>query len=102
MNSFVVNLYPKPNQLATSQNLTVAGTSVQFANTFSALTNAIFITVQTAPVWITFDGSTPSSTNGHLLPTNYNGWFSKDSIIAAKWLRSTGTSAFVSASEFTN
>ena len=102
MNSYVVNLYPKPNQLATSQNLTVGSASTQFANTFNALTNAIFVTVQTAPVIVTFDGTTPSATNGHYLPLNYTGWFSKDSMIAAKWIRSGGTSALVTATEFTN
>jgi hypothetical protein len=103
MNSFVVNLYPKPNGTAPSQNLTVAATAVQFnpAN-FDFKTNAFFVTVHTAGVVVTFDGSTPTVSNGHVLPANWYGWWSKDAEISAKLLRSTGTSAVVTISQFTN
>jgi hypothetical protein len=103
MNSFVVNLYPKPNGTAASQNLTVADTAVQFDSTnFDYKTNAFFVTVNTAGVIVTFDGSTPTASNGHVLPADWYAFWSKDAVLSAKLLRSTGTSAVVTISQFTN
>lgn len=103
MNSFVVNLYPKPNDTAPSQNLTVAATAVQFnPATFDYKTNAFFVTVHTAAIIVTFDGSTPTAANGHVLQNNWSGWWSRDAAIAAKLLRHGGTSAVVTISQFTN
>lgn len=103
MNSFVVNLYPKPNGTAASQNLTVAGTAVQFDSTnFDYKTNAFFVTVHAAAIIVTFDGTTPTASNGHVLPNAWYGWWSKDAVLSAKLLRHTGTSAQVTISQFTN
>lgn len=103
MNSFVVNLYPKPNGTAPSQNLTVADTAVQFNSTnFDYKTNAFFVTVNTAGVIVTFDGSTPTASNGHVLPKDWYAFWSKDAVLSAKLLRSTETSAVVTISQFTN
>jgi len=103
MNSFVVNLYPKPNGTAPGQNLAVAGTAVQFDSTnFDYKTNAFFVTVHIAAVIVTFDGTTPTASNGHVLPNAWYGWWSKDAALAAKFIRHTGTSAQVTISQFTN
>ena len=103
MNSFVVNLYPKPNGTAASQNLAVAALTVQFDPlTFDYKTNAFFVTVHSAAVIVTFDGTVPTTTNGHVLPNGWFGWWSKDAAIAAKMVRHTGTSAQVTISQFTN
>lgn len=102
MNSYVVNLYPKPNGTNLGQNLTVAGTVVSFTNDFDYKTNGVLVSVQTAPVFVTHDGSTPSSTNGHLLPIGYMDFWSKDRAIAAKFIRNGATSAVVNLSQFTN
>jgi hypothetical protein len=103
MNSFVVNLYPKPNGTAAGQNLTVGATAVQFdPATFDYKTNAFFVTVHTHPVIVTFDGTTPTASNGHVLPTDWYGWWSKDAAIAAKLLRHTSSSSQVTISQFTN
>ena len=63
MNSYVVNLYPKPNDVNASQTITVAATAVSFADNFEYKTNACFFTVQTAPVIVTFDGTAPTASN---------------------------------------
>lgn len=103
MNSFVVNLYPKPNGTAAIQNLTVAGTAIQFDSApFDYKTNAFFVTVHTAAIIVTFDGSVPTTTNGHVLPNGWVGWWSRDAAIAAKLIRHTITSAQVTISQFTN
>ena len=103
MNSFVVNLYPKPNGTAASQNLSVAGTAVQFDSTnFDYKTNSFFVTVHNHPVVVTFDGSTPTSSLGHILPSGWYGFWSKDAVLAAKLIRHTGSSAVVTISQFTN
>lgn len=103
MNSFVVNLYPKPNGTAPSQNLAVGATAVQFdATNFDYKTNSFFVTVHTAGVIVTFDGSTPTASNGHVLPNNWYAFWSKDAVLSAKLLRHTGTSAVVTISQFTN
>lgn len=103
MNSFVVNLYPKPNGTAPSQNLSVEETVVQFNSTnFDYKTNAFFVTVHSHAVIVTFDGTTPSASNGHVLPANWYAFWSKDAVLAAKLLRHTGSSAVVTISQFTN
>jgi len=103
MNSFVVNLYPKPNGTAAGQNLAVGATAVQFdSTTFDFKTNAFFVTVHTHAVIVTFDGTTPTASNGHVLPGDWYGWWSKDAAIAAKLLRHTGSSSQVTISQFTN
>ena len=103
MNSFVVNLYPKPNGTAASQNLAVGATAVQFdPATFDYKTNAFFVTVHSHAVIVTFDGTTPTASNGHVLPADWYGWWSKDAAIAAKLLRHTANSTQVTISQFTN
>jgi hypothetical protein len=53
-------------------------------------------------VIVTFDGTTPTASNGHVLTNGWYGWWSKDAAIAAKLLRHAGTSAQVTISQFTN
>jgi len=101
MNSYVVNLYPKPNGTNLGQNLTVPGTVVSFTNDFDYKTDVVLVSVQTAPVFVTHDGSTPSSTNGHLLPIGYTDFWSKGRAIAAKFIRNGATSAVINLSQFT-
>ncbi len=66
-NSFVTNLYLSPTQGASAQRLSVtSGTAVEFG-AFDPSTNVISFDVQTADVFMTLDGSTPSTANGHKL-----------------------------------
>jgi hypothetical protein len=101
MNSYVVNLYPKPNDTNVSQTITVAATTVSFADNFEYKTNACFFTVQTAPVIVTFDGTVPTASNGHVLAAGYTGWFSAAALRVAKFVRSGITSATITMSQFT-
>jgi|TARA_R110000744_G_C18881529_1_gene506701 hypothetical protein len=66
MNSHVTNLYPSPNGTVAGQNLAVSTSVVQFA-AFHTDTKYVMIDVQDNSVYVTFDNSTPSATNGHLL-----------------------------------
>ena len=66
-NSFVTNLYLTPTRSASAQRLSVtSSTPVEFGS-FDSSTNVISFDVQTADVFMTLDGSTPSTTNGHKL-----------------------------------
>lgn len=66
MNSHITNLYPVPNGTVAGENLAVSTSAVQFAALDSDSKYAM-IDVQDDSVYVTFDGSTPSATNGHLL-----------------------------------
>ena len=101
-NSFVTNLYPKPTKGVTDQTLSITtGTSTFSA--FNSLTKYIALDVQDVDVRVTFDGSTPSTSNGHILYAGRAYTFSKaaaeDAIFARK--ASSGT-AVIHASEFTD
>ena len=76
-NSFVTNLYPIPSGTANDHRLTVDATAggVQFSQSskddntdaFDSLTKYIAFDVQDADVFMTFDGSAPTTSNGHKL-----------------------------------
>ena len=68
MNSHITNLYPQPNGTVAGENLSCAttGSGVQFA-AFHADTKYVMIDVQDNNVYVTFDDSTPTATNGHIL-----------------------------------
>ena len=102
-NSFVTNLYPKPTPGATDQTLTVDSTAggKQFG-AFNSLAKYIVLDVQVADVRVTFDGSAPTSTNGHILYAGRSYTWSKQAATAAKLIEDTTTDATVHASEFTD
>jgi len=83
-----------PNSTQADQTLTVDGTvgGVQFA-ALHADTTHVVLDVQVNDVRVTFDGSAPTATNGHLIPFGAGGivW-SKALAVAAKWIRVTGSS----------
>ena len=65
-NAHITNLYPIPNGSAADEKLAVSTSVVQFA-AFDSDTKYVMIDVQTNNVMVTFDGSTPTASNGHLL-----------------------------------
>lgn len=99
MNSHITNLYPSPNGTVSGQNLAVNTSAVQFA-AFHTDTKYVMIDVQDNSVYVTFDGSTPSATNGHVL-LKEKGLLvlSSASGKAAKFLQGTGA-AVVQVSQF--
>lgn len=97
-------IWPKPSRTVAGavadQRLTVADTVVPFATTFDTITQLVVLDVQTADVMCTFDGSDPSSTNGHRLYAGTAYTWSKAMAQAARFVRQATTSAAIHASEF--
>ena len=111
-NSFVTNLYPIPSGTGNDHRLTVDATAggVQFSQSskddntdaFDSLTKYIAFDVQDADVFMTFDGSAPTTSNGHKLFAGRSYTFSKEAAVKAKFIQAGGTSAKIHASQFTN
>ena len=99
------NIFPKPAYYRSSpvadQRLTVDATvgGVQFS-AFNDITNMIVLDVQDADVMCTFDGSAPTSNNGHRLYSGSQYTWSTAAAAAAKFIRQGSTSAAIHASEF--
>lgn len=87
-----------PNSAGADQRLTVANSECQF-DAFHADTTTIYWTSEEAPCRVTFDGSTPTASNGHLIATGSSGTWSVATAAAAKFIRTTGTSAIIHASQ---
>lgn len=101
-NTFTVNLYPVPTDGGTDERLTVSSTAVQFVKTwYDDETKFVFVDVQGADIMVTFDGSTPTASNGHLFPSGFRGFWSARQADAAKMIRAASTDAAVQASPFT-
>ena len=111
-NSFITNLYPKPSGSANDHRLTVDSTvgGVQFSDSgkddntdaFDSGTKYIAMDVQNADVFVTFDTSAPTTSNGHKLFAGRSYTFSTDAAVKAKFIQAGGTSAIIHASQFTN
>ena len=106
MSSFNLNnIFPKPawyrGSAVADQRLTVdnTGGGVQFS-AFSDTTNMIVLDVQDADVMCTFDGSAPTTTNGHRLYSGSHYTWSTAAAQQAKFIRQGATSAAIQASEF--
>ena len=99
MNSHITNLYPQPNGTVAGENLAVAASAVQFA-AFDADTTSVFVDVQDDSVYVTFDGTTPSASNGHLMLKEQGLIVLKaETAKAAKFIQVT-TAAVVHVSQF--
>jgi hypothetical protein len=87
-----------PNGSQPDQRLTVDDTVRQFT-AFDAETSAVYWTSEDAPCRVTFDGSDPTTTNGHIIPAGASGTWSVALAAAARFIRNTGTSAIIHASQ---
>ncbi len=100
-------IYPRPASGLTDERLTVSSTAggVQFSSlsawAVNGLTRMVVLDVQTADVMVTFDGSAPTTTNGHRLYAGQNYTWSYETAAAAKFIRATGTDGVIHASPFT-
>jgi ketosteroid isomerase-like protein len=101
MNSYVVNLYLKPTDGATSQRLSPTATVVATFSAFEKGTKAVSFDVQSNDVFMTIDGSTPTTTNGHKLYAGRAYTLSVEAAREAQFISASGT-AIVFASELTN
>ena len=102
MNTYVVNLYPVSNDQAPMQTITVGTGATSFVNNFDTKTNVFFFTLHGGNVYVTFDGTTPSSSNGHTLEAPYAGWFNKIAVKNMKLVKHSGGAAVVAISQFTH
>ena len=89
-----------PNSTQVDQRLTVDDTvgGVQFT-AFHADTLYVHWTCETAQCRVTFDGSAPTTTNGHIVNVWDSGIWSKALATAAKWIRTGSVSAVIHASQ---
>ncbi len=95
-------LYPFPASGQSDERLTVSNTAIQFSSlsTWAAsnMVKLITLDIQGANVFVTFDGSNPTTTNGHLLYVGQNYTWSFGKAKAAKFIRATATDATIHAS----
>ena len=91
----------KPTDGAADQQLTVDNTVQEFAAFDHEKTRFVVVTVDTAAVRVTFDGSDPTATDGHVLPAGYEAVWSRQRAQAAKFIRDTGSDGYVQGSEMT-
>lgn len=101
-NSLVVNLYPSPTG-QTDERLAVSTSVVSLSNVWSSdKTKYLLIDIQGDDVMVTFDGSAPSASNGHLFKKLSAPFFwNKSTALAAKFIRSGIVDAAVQATPFT-
>lgn len=101
LNTYIVGLAPTAG--ATAEDLPVSTDAVSFANAnaYQASTVQVLVTVSDADVMVTFDGSTPTSSHGHLYPEGSTVLWSKQMANAAQFIRAASTDAVVTATEFT-
>lgn len=102
-NSRSTNLYPKPVGGHTDQALAVDDTAggVQFG-AFSSSCKYVVLDVQVADVRVTYDGSSPTTSNGHILFAGRSYTWAVETARAAKFIEDTTTDAIIHASEFTD
>lgn len=63
-------------------------------------TSHFLVNVLTNGVYVTFDGTDPSGTNGHALPAGYQEYWTKQMAAKARWVRSGASDAAVHVSPF--
>jgi len=102
MNSNVVNLYPVPTGgVADQPLLTVSNSAISLASSYDTKTRYIVLDVQDQDVRVTYDGSNPTTSNGHVLAAGTSYTWAKETALAAKVIRAGGTDAKIAQSEFT-
>lgn len=90
----------EPNGSQPDQNLTISSASggVQFS-TFDSMTTHIFWSTSYGDCRVTFDGSLPTATNGHVIEIGSSGIWRKELAAAAKFIRSGGVDVVITASQ---
>lgn len=105
------NIYPKPtfstvgqtngtSAAVVGQRLTITSTATVQFSAFNERTDMIVLDVQAANTYCTFDGTTPSSTNGHILTSGNAYTWSTAAAKAAKFVATSTTNSIIFASEF--
>jgi len=91
----VSNLQPKPHQGQTLQEIAVSTSAVSFTNNFDIDSLYMLFEVKTASVYVTFDGSTPSATNGHSYAAGYRDFWSRNQAIFAQFIQNSGAARVI-------
>ena len=81
------------------RNLTVSNTALALVAPLNEKTRYVLVSVNTEGVRVTFDGSAPTSTDGHLLAAGSERLLSREMAVALKMIRSGGTDANVTVTE---
>ena len=98
-------MFPKPAYASSGavadQRLTVSNAAggVQFGTAFNVITDFVMFDVQDADVYVTIDGSAPTTSNGHKLYQGRAYTWSRAMATAAKFIRAAATDAAIHASE---
>lgn len=101
-NTRISNMYIRPAKGGECQDLAVSSTAVQLDTTkFGTVAREIVWSVETDSVRVTFDGTAPTASHGHVLAAGSSGTWSVETATAAKFLRVTAD-AVVVASPFTD
>jgi hypothetical protein len=93
-NTKAVNLYPKPNKGFPLITLAVTTSPVSPA-TLDVTTSYALVEVQGNSIYATFDGSVPSSTNGHIYAAGYREFWSRQMVDAANFVQNSGAAKVV-------
>jgi hypothetical protein len=88
----------RANSAATDQRLTVSNAVVQLS-VLNAFTTQIFWTSEDAEIRVTFDGSNPTTTNGHIIAIGSSGIWSATLAGQAKFIRTGSTDGAIHATE---
>ena len=100
-NSYSVNIYPKPTNGVADEALAVSSTAVPFSTTWrDGNTKFVVIDIQSNDVRVTFDASTPTASNGHILYAGQSFTWHVDTAVAAQFIRVSAVGV-IHASAFT-
>jgi len=87
-NSKTINLYPKPSATTAPEQLAVSSTAVGLTSTTWLPEDAYFlIEVQSNSMYVSFDGTTPSVSNGFIYISGTREVWSSKRAKAAKFIR---------------
>tara|TARA_R110000868_G_scaffold366441_1_gene629345 strand:- start:3813 stop:4130 length:318 start_codon:yes stop_codon:yes gene_type:complete len=96
-------IYPKPcwalNSAVAGQQLSATTTAAVQFSSLNDITTLVVLDIQVANVYCTFDGTTPSSSRGHILYATQSYTWSRATAAAAKFIGTTAT-ATIWGSEF--
>ncbi len=101
-------LYPVPSwsqitgssAAVSGQQLVVTSTAAVQFSAFDDTTNLVVLDIQVANTYCTFDGTTPSSSRGHILYATQSYTWSKATASQAKFVATTTADSIIWASEF--
>lgn len=63
-------------------------------------TTHFLVNVQSQPVMVTFDGSDPTASNGHLFSSGYQDFWPKQMLAKARWIRQGASDGTVHVTPF--